>query len=79
MIMTEQAVLFSQSMEITLPIHCILKAKITADPITGNLSEEILRLVGWTEKFCISSFLYIFRYEKPDILGMELPKLQLIL
>lgn len=61
-------------MEITLPIHRILKAKITVDSTTGNLSEEILHLVGGSQKFCISSFIYIFRYEKPDILGHGAPK-----
>lgn len=53
MIMTEQAALFTV-MEITLLIHHILKAKSTAGPIAGTLREEILYLVGQTQKFCIS-------------------------
>lgn len=60
MIMTEQAALFT-IMEITLLIHLILKAKSTAGPIAGNLSEEIFHLVGQTQKFCISLFSVSFQ------------------
>lgn len=41
MILTEQAACFTV-MEITLLIHHISKAKITAGPIAGNLSADFL-------------------------------------
>lgn len=68
MIMTEQAALFTV-MEITLLIYHILKAKSTAGPIAGNLSEEILHLVGQTHKFCISLFSVSFQIWKARYSG----------